>query len=933
MPLSWADVVMAPSPSESGRSMYTDGELEHEAAIRAEGHGLPPGLGDPESDANGSDAGADDSEVGYDQRFHDAARSRAGAAAPTRTRGQFNDLLSRGAPRQPVVSGVGITPDGARDMERLAAQQQRARSSAAAGPSDLDNGGGVGLPYGAARGGATMPDDDDARSTDAASDVATDEAYPGFDPKQLRADGEAKPLIRPRSDLWVPITNGQPDSQGLGVEELLPKRAMCFNIIAPFFRRDAEFFWQWQLPKGQESRAQAAAALCSMLFAGTAMGIPSGRHEENDRQQAEEQAAAQADAPGGGGGAAGGAGAKAKSKPLSRVTRYTYVPSDRDSDSHPMFQIGIEEIYDQDQSEVLALRVWLFVHDERHSTSHLLSQVMKEARALHDSARGSAQLSALRSKTACAEQARHDKSGCGFGDLRANFERTAGMQWTAIKTIDDWLRMLQLHSGQTSHGAGRPCVANIAQHMHCAAGRRVFEGDTRTGCGGRHPASPEYLLNAKRDEALAFGLVDLDGIPLNVCDEQLDPANYWAQSGHFKSPKTNRTTFWVYNSVETKTPFDMHLMRPLSGTVLPGPALMELYAEEELRKEYAGRNEEPTDEELSDATEHIDPNLQNKLRSLMTKRDEHQRAMDALLRNSIASYDLMQSASGPGGNGGLDVSFNDRPDSDAGEAMFTLRTVPMTKKVATETDRLWTKVVQPWISRMEYTLADMQSRLLEGDRRDELAQEREEREHKRRSAHEASEEERWAAHVEAGGGEDDFYHMEDVPEEGEEGEEDEERDEGMDVDQEGPREDETWERYDELMAAYKKRLYNVKSDVVKYHCRLIKSCFLSTRDAATLPAGYKVRTDFRTSTHLTHSQLPTSTTPPCAGNVLVARARHQGARRQGERGVARRGAAAPAARPADVGCLPGLAAPDLRRGLQDPGARPAPYGATPPRLA
>ncbi|MGZ0214224.1 MAG: hypothetical protein ACKVI4_17230, partial [Actinomycetales bacterium] len=352
MTLSWAAVVMAPSPSESGQSMDVDEQLELEETIRHEpGPSRVSGL-EAESDVDGSEGGADDFEVGYEQRFDDAARSRAGAAAPTRTRGQFNDLLSRGAPRQPVVSGVGITAGGARDLERLAAQQ-RARSSAGAGPSGLNGGGGGGgLNFGATR-GAGVRDDDDVRSMgDTESEAATDETYAGFDPRLLRADGAATPLIRPRSDLWIPLTNDQPDTPGLGVEELLPKRAMCFNIIAPFFRRDAEFFWQWQLPKGQESRAQAAAALCSLLFAGTAMGIPSGRHEENDRQQAEEQAAAQGDAPGGGGGAGGGAGAKSKARPLSRVTRYTYVPSDRDSDSHPMFQIGLEEIYDQDQVEV-----------------------------------------------------------------------------------------------------------------------------------------------------------------------------------------------------------------------------------------------------------------------------------------------------------------------------------------------------------------------------------------------------------------------------------------------------------------------------------------------------------------------------------------------------------------------------------------------------
>jgi len=829
--------------------MDVDAELEHEAAIQAEGNGVPPDiLGEPE-DEEGHEQEQEEIDM-YNAPIPAVAPTRPGPSMPT---GNMFGGASLGRPQ--VVTGAGIARANAARLLRMEAeyarqqqqqQQQQQQPSGGAGPSGLNGGNGSDdeLLWGTENG-----DGADAGGTGGTfdDDSATDLTYAGFDAELLRSNGEAKPLIRPRSELWVPLTGN------LGADELLPKRAMCINIIAPFFRRDAEFFWQWQLPKGHESRAQAAAALVSLLFAGTAMGIPSGRHEENDRQQAEDQGNAQQDTAAGHG---GGAGGKAKSKPLARVTRYTYVPHGRDGDSYPQIQIGLEEIYSEDQSEVLALRVWLLVMDDMHSTSHLLKQVMGEARALHDSSRGSSQLSSLRSKTACAEQARHDRSGCGHADLRTNFERTAGMQWTGVKTIDDYMRMLEMHSGRTSYNAGRPCVSNLSQHMHCAAGRRAFEGDTRTGCGGRHPAAPEFLLNAKRDEALSFGLVGLDGIPLNVCDEQLDPSSYWEPSGHFKVPSTQLTSLWVYNSVEVKTPFDVHLTRPLQGTVLPGPSLMKLFVEEEMRAERKSNGlNEPTDDELAAKTRKIDQNEYNKLRSLMTRRDEFQRTQDALLRNALNSYDMLQSAVGPGGTGGLDVAYNDNPNAEEGEANYTLKTVPMTKRVAQETDRLWSKVVQPWISRTESELADMQARLATTERRAEVEQARDERD-ERAERREADEQRRWEQHVTAGGDEHNFVHMEDEGEgDGEDG------DDAMGVDEEdegaeAAREDETWEAYDGKMAAYKKRLYEIKTDVVKYHCRLIKSCFLSTKDAATLPAGYKARTCIRTSTHLTHSYPP-----------------------------------------------------------------------------
>ena len=68
------------------------------------------------------------------------------------------------------------------------------------------------------------------------------------------------------------------------------------------------------------------AALCSLLFAGMAKGFPSGKHEENTRNQ---QSQAQHDDE------TGGAGAKPKApKPLARVTRYTYIPTGNEQDSH-----------------------------------------------------------------------------------------------------------------------------------------------------------------------------------------------------------------------------------------------------------------------------------------------------------------------------------------------------------------------------------------------------------------------------------------------------------------------------------------------------------------------------------------------------------------------------------------------------------------------
>ena len=161
----------------------------------------------------------------------------------------------------------------------------------------------------------------------------------------------------------------------------------------------------------------------------------------------------------------------------------------------------------------------------------------------------------------------------------------------------------------------------------------------------------------------------------------------------------------VCTSVEKRTIFDLPLTRPLQGTVTPGKHLMEAFLEMEKRQQNADAGYPERYVPLSSLV--IDQSAMNRLRSLATQRDEHQRKQDQLLRNSLISYDLMTPATGDALNNGS-VDFN--PDATGDEANYTIRTVSMTKKVAIESDRIYTRVVAPWVSRMEKELAELRVR-------------------------------------------------------------------------------------------------------------------------------------------------------------------------------------------------------------------------------
>ena len=329
--------------SESGVSDFEDGAALFGGEELAEDVARQQG-------ASGGEEGDTDGESDDDERY--VRREASGSA------GEFGGYEAR----------AGIATSRASQMEALArrfeAVAQRAPGGGARHDMRAAMGAGVGG-SGAAGAGLRMGGNghDDARPEDdersLGSGAQADLTFDGFDDRMFKVEGEPVPLLRSSGELWTAL------SGNLGPLEMRPKRAMRLGIISPFFRRDAEFFKQWQLPKGHESRAQATAALVSLLFAGTAMGLVSGKHEEKTRSQHQE-AADQADA------AAGGAGKKKATPQLSHVSRYTYIPAADEQDSHPMFQIGLEELYNEEQTEVLALAVWLFV-SARHSSLDMLA--------------------------------------------------------------------------------------------------------------------------------------------------------------------------------------------------------------------------------------------------------------------------------------------------------------------------------------------------------------------------------------------------------------------------------------------------------------------------------------------------------------------------------------------------------------------------------
>ncbi len=586
----------------------------------------------------------------------------------------------------------------------------------------------------------------DATSTVGAPSDAGDN-FAGFDEVMMRYPRLASPFLcaHSPSEPWVKITATE-------AENWVPKRAMCFNVLSDFFRRDAEWFSSFQLPKGSESRCKATAAVLSALFSGISQGLVSGKHEELVRGTAE--SSAQTDSS---------SNKTQKAKPLSHVERYMYVNNDNEQDSLPMFQIGCEELFNSDATDIVALRIWIFIYDEQHSTSELLRHTMDNNSQIKSSQRAGAETAKFRNKDSQAEGSRHDKAGLGFSALDSNFEANVGMQHKRICNVEDWQQMLEICGGKTSHAAGLPCVKDMVAHMSCPAARNEFRGDKLTGFGGRHPLSPEFVLNAKRPESLLFGLVNLDGSLVDIHPVQADVSTYWIGDGCFRTPVLPQSIFYLSTSLQKKSIFDLPLTRPLQGTVVPGTHLMMLFLEQERRAQIDKMSPEDkarTKFNYKDLT--IDQNAYNRLRSMATNRDEYQRKQDLMLKKTLNAHDMM-SAAGTSLNNGGDLLASDTDN-------FTVCTVSTTTRIARESDAIYSLIISPWRNEQELMLTEMARPLQEAG-----------------------------------------------------------------IDQSSRK----WTRYWDKRAKFQRRFALVKEDLTRYHLRLLRTAFLSTKDASTLPAGFK----------------------------------------------------------------------------------------------
>ena len=565
---------------------------------------------------------------------------------------------------------------------RLEAAQAGGSSASDAGGDDMDVGAGVGAgPRGAPA--QSMYDGYDAKLL-----------YPG-----ASRDTPFQPFMPASSSFaWEDV------SGGLAPGDCRPVRSMCVNVLADFFRMDAKSYHEMQKPKDAPVRATQTAVIMGALFNGMQSGYVTGNLERAMRGAPPNASD---------GGQSGSSGRSREVEQLDRKERYAWAPDHQREESWPCYQIGHEELYDEDEDILVGVRIWLHVFDPAFSVSELVLALMSFEGAVCEAMSIGAGKGPTGKLRAAAETARRRQgSGVAAADIADNVEQHAAQQTQHLRTETDWRVALEIYSGRTAEGDGCPVHPDLKRLMDCAAARRQWVPDPMREKGSEHPLAPEFLLNSKRPDALRAGLAHpISGTPIAVSARQLDPASYFDQNDNLRVPNvaSGRSFYWIWCGADERACWQLPLPRQLQGTVTPGPHLVDAFLQRrfsEAKRKALGSGIQEDSDEFPKADDYLTPTDRTmvQFRSLALEEDEVRSDDQRRARASLFQYDIALRQQ-HGHN--LAAGANDVINGD--DNGFEIEVTPVTDTLAEQGARLHRKLFESHERRRDEACAEAEA--------------------------------------------------------------------------------------------------------------------------------------------------------------------------------------------------------------------------------
>lgn len=395
----------------------------------------------------------------------------------------------------------------------------------------------------------------------------------GYNAKHFGEGVVPRPLI-PRGGetrQWIPYDSKYYCNETTGeVAPMRAKRSLCFQIPACMIVKGADKPTDFVTPSNASERArtEAFAQVFGLFNVATERGETNGRHSRLDEIAHERDEKI------------------AKMKAETTWGEYLYRP---DKDRHPdvvipMYNLGAEQVYNEDGTIVVAYRYWKFIFDEEHSDSQAWLSLINNNRAVKN--HGKVNGMAPWKRKAYLERANKD----------------ARMQ-TSMENVDDMGDSLWQRIDSTE--ALSSCYKAISGHTESDYGAESFDFfelpplakstdlSVHSKLGGLHPLGPEYVLNAMRRPPpdslhptpcpLTFGLVDLKGKKINIHPDQAHPDKYFTEDGEFVPSDfvQRKQALSIFRVPYHKSFFTAPMAFSTQGVDVPGDNLCKLFFENE----------------------------------------------------------------------------------------------------------------------------------------------------------------------------------------------------------------------------------------------------------------------------------------------------------------------------------------------------------------
>lgn len=418
-----------------------------------------------------------------------------------------------------------------------------------------------------------------------------------------------------------------------------PVRTLCWNIPIWMLARDATRFMHAttsSVPRRRE-QTENVFAILSLLFAGTAKGVRSGRHsDEEDARSRDDERIEQGDRAEG-----ERENSKKQENEVSKVRKtrastYSFYPKDADDaesrsvNRGPMFILCAEQLFDKGEGgELIGYRVWKLIFDHEHSDTLLVDAVMNETR--QNSHAGSLLHCATDHRRPSRVQ-EQEKIRIALGGKTA-LETDAALMYLRICDPSS------LYAAIRGSGDSGSCERSSCLPAGCLTDENCnFLDDPlkkHGRLGGRHILSPEVFMNPDLHAARA-NCVDETGEARLPTREQLD--SYFATNDdgeeEWAPPKINGGWGHFFICVNTwqHSIFDLPLPQPRTSAYVFGARMREVHRE--LHKSAIEERARRTGTDVNEAQQQL-------LQQIVTCTDSASDCSEGVRSTAGASYDSL----------------------------------------------------------------------------------------------------------------------------------------------------------------------------------------------------------------------------------------------------------------------------------------------------